>query len=192
MNLSIPSRGLAIALVGLIAALQTQIGGASQLHHEDDLRAAQVLGFARFSEWAVTREGPIIIAVAGRPALAEALERVSAGKMVNGRPIQIRQVRQPAQAAGAHILYFGRTSGLRLSEAIQEARAPDIKWPILTIEEEDRFLASGGAVHLFEEDGRMSFEVSLAALQAVNVSISSKLLRLGYTSGANRRTRAAP
>ncbi len=192
MNLPLPSRGLAIALLGTIAALQTQVGGASQLQHEDDLRAALVLGFARFSEWPVSREGPIIIAVVGRPSMATALERVSVGKLINGRTIQIRQVRQPSQASGAHILYFGRSPGLRLAEAVQEARGPDNKWPLLTIGEEDRFLAAGGAVHLFEEDGRMSFEVNLAALQAANVSISSKLLRLGYTSGAGRRARSAP
>ena len=192
MNLPSPSRRLFTSLLAAIAALQTHIGYADQLQYEDDLRAALVLGFARFSEWPVAREGPIVIAVVGRPAMAAALERVSAGKVVNGRTILVRVLRHPAQAAGAHILYFGRSPGLRLPDVIQEARGPENKWPILTIGEEDRFLAAGGTVHLFEQDGRISFEVNLAALQAANVSISSKLLRLGYTTTANRRARSTP
>ena len=83
MNLPSPSRRLFTSLLAAIAALQTHIGYADQLQHEDDLRAALVLGFARFSEWPVARDGPIIIAVVGRPAMAAALERVSAGKVVN-------------------------------------------------------------------------------------------------------------
>jgi hypothetical protein len=159
-----------------------------QASPEDELRAALVLGFARFSEWPLTREGPLVISVWGRPGMATALERVAAGKFLNGRPVVIRPVRGPGQAAGSHILYVGRLPGQKLAEALAEARSSGI----LTLGEEERFLASGGCVYLFEQDGRMSFEVNLTALQAVSVTISSKLLRLGYTSGGVRRTKGMP
>lgn len=174
--------------VWLAIVLVWPVGVTGQTSPEDELRAALVLGFGRFSEWPVTREGPLVISVWGRPGMATALERVAAGKLLNGRPVVVRPVRGPGQAAGSHILYVGRLPGQKLVEALAEARSGGI----LTIGEEERFLASGGCVYLFEQDGRMSFEVNLTALQAVSVTISSKLLRLGYTSGGVRRTRGMP
>jgi hypothetical protein len=168
-----------------------QIGGG-QAPQEDELRAALVLGFARFTEWPAPRDGAIVVGVLGQPAIAGALERVAAGKSVNGRPVSIRTLRLASQAAGCHIVYFGRLPGAKLAEAVRDARAADPKAPLLTIGEDDRLLSAGGAVYLFEEDGRISFEVSLPALQSANVSISSKLLRLGYTTRENRRGRSTP
>jgi hypothetical protein len=174
----------AILLAGEGAVAQT--GGLGQLQQEEDLRAALVLGFARFTEWPGPREGAIVIGVYGRASLAAALERVSAGKTVNGRSVQVRQLRAGSPSAGCSILYYGRLPGPKLKEAMAEPRGA-----VLTIGEDDRFLGAGGAVYLFEEDGRISFEANLAALQAASVTISSKLLRLGYTTGAGRRGRPA-
>jgi hypothetical protein len=171
-----------LAALSLAGAAEAQVGG----QQEDGLRAALVLGFARFTEWPVLREGPIVIGVVGRPSMAAALEQAAAGKMVNGRAVTVKLLRQPLQLTGCHIVYFGRLPGPKLAEALAAPREA-----VLTIGEEDKFLPAGGAVYLFEEDGRMSFEVSLAALQSANVVISSKLLRLGYTSGAGRRARGA-
>ncbi|MFN0104340.1 MAG: YfiR family protein [Bryobacteraceae bacterium] len=182
-------RLLTTLLVAAGAEAQIGVGPPQQ---EDDLRAALILGFARFTEWPVELEGPIVIGVLGRPGISTALERVSAGKIVNGRSVVIRHLRNPGQAAGCHILYFGRLPGQRVPEVMAEARGLDVKTPVLAIGEEDRFLSDGGAVQLFEEDGRMSFEVNLRSLQRANLSISSKLLRLGYTSGVSRRGRGTP
>jgi hypothetical protein len=156
------------------------------LQQEEDLRAALVLGFARFTEWPPPREGPIVIGVYGRVAMAAALERISAGKPVNGRSVQVRQLRPGSGGGGCHILYFGRMPARQLKEAMAEARGA-----VLTIGEDERFLGAGGAVYLFEEDGRISFEADLGTLQTANVTISSKLLRLGYTKGAGRRGKPA-
>ena len=165
---------------------QAQPGGMGQLQQEEDLRAALVLGFARFTEWPGPREGAMVIGVYGRPSMAAALERIAAGKTVNGRSVQVRHLRAVGASAGCSIIYYGRLPGQKLKEALGEARGA-----VLTIGEDDRFLGAGGAVHLFEEDGRISFEANLAALQAAKVTISSKLLRLGYMTGAGRRGKPA-
>jgi hypothetical protein len=178
------------ATLFLAVSASAQIGGG-QAPPEDELRAALVLGFARFTEWPTPHEGAIVVGVLGHPAIAEALERVAAGKTVNGRPVAVRALRAASQAPGCHIVYFGRLPGSKLADAVRDARAGDPKSALLTIGEDDRFLTAGGAVYLFEEDGRINFEVSLSALQKANVSISSKLLRLGYTTRETRRGRTA-
>lgn len=187
MTVGRPFRLIRLAVAFSVLPMEGAQGGIAPLQQEVDLRAALVIGFARFTEWPVSREGPLVIGVVGSPGMAAALERVSVGKMVNGRSIVVRQSKQFEAAAGCHILYFGRLSAPRFPEAMTKTHAP-----VLTIGEEARFLAAGGAVYLFEEDGRMSFEVNLAALQLANVSISSKLLRLGYTSSSSRRGRSSP
>jgi hypothetical protein len=133
------------------------------------------------------RDNPIFIGVVQHPGIAAALERAATGKSINGRPVVVRPVRAAGQAAGCHIVYFGRMPAPRLAEAFREAPAS-----ALTVGEDEHFLATGGAVHLFEEDGRISFEVNLTAMQAAGVVISSKLLRLGYTQRVPARKKAAP
>jgi hypothetical protein len=183
-------RWLTVALL-LGTGLHAQVGGV--LQQEDDLRAALVLGFARFTEWpAGQREGPLVIGVLGHGGIVASMEKVAAGKSVNGRPVTVRPLRTAAQAAGCHIVYFGRLQGLKLADALKEMLASESRPARLLIGEEDRFLSAGGAVHLFEEDGRMSFDANLDALQHANLTISSKLLRLGYTTRDNKRGRTKP
>jgi hypothetical protein len=59
---------------------------------------------------------------------------------------------------------------------------------LLTIGDSDKFLGAGGSIYIFLEDGRLNFEVNLTTLAQIKLSISSKLLRLGYT----RRDAKAP
>jgi hypothetical protein len=181
VNLWRPFRLLRLAAVLSLAMGAAGQGRGVQSAQESDLRAALVIGFARFTEWPVTRDGPLVIGVVGSPEMTTALERVANQKLVNGRAVVIRQWKPGSPVAGCQILYFGRLPAAHLGEALAEVRGP-----VLTMGEEARFLSAGGAVYLFEEDGRMSFEVNLRALQLANVNISSKLLRLGYTSGAKR------
>lgn len=77
-------RWLVVALL-LGTGLHAQVGGV--LQQEDDLRAALVLGFARFTEWpAAQREGPLVIGVLGHAGIVASMEKVAAGKSVNGVP----------------------------------------------------------------------------------------------------------
>lgn len=180
-----------VAAMLLGSGLSAQIGGA--LQQEDDLRAALVIGFARFTEWpAGQREGPLVIGVLGHAGTVASMEKVAEGKSVNGRPVVVRVLRSAAQAPGCHIVYVGRLQGVRLADVMKELLAGDSKPARLLIGEDDRFLAASGAVHLFEEDGRMSFEANLTALQQVNLTISPKLLRLGYTIRGTKRGREKP
>jgi hypothetical protein len=68
-------------------------------------------------------------------------------------------------------------NGRKLEELLSSIRDS----PVLTIGEGERFIHSGGTIHLFEEDGRLIFEIHLGVLQDKKLNISSKLLRLGYT-----------
>jgi hypothetical protein len=172
----------------LLICVSGVLAGWGPIQQEEELRAALVLGFARFTEWPLFQDGPLVIGVLEHPAMAAAIGRVAEGKAVNGRPIAVRLLRIGGDAQDCHIVYLARLSGKRLQRAMREITGSGRKFPVLTIGEDGRFLDAGGAVHLFEEDGRMGFEVSLPALRASRLAISSKLLRLGYAIRGERQT----
>ena len=131
---------------------------------------------------------PITIGVWNQASLQSALEKLVANKTVNGRLIQICDVKSAGDLKLCQMAYFGSLSGKKL----QEVLLATTNSALLTIGEDERFLQLGGTIHLFEDDGRMRFEVQMATLSQIKLSISSKLLRLGYTVGNERRGRVKP
>ncbi|MFO0508557.1 MAG: YfiR family protein [bacterium] len=145
---------------------------------EDDLKAALVMSFARFTNWpSASLETPLTIGVLGDDGLLEALGRITAGKSIQGRVIQVRSPRSAGELRSFQMLYAGTLEKKKLKEYLAAAR----EGAVLTMGESPRFLPAGGIVRLFEEDGHLSFEVNLSALSQAGLDISSKLLRLGYT-----------
>jgi hypothetical protein len=151
----------------------------AQLSREEDLKAALLLSFLRFTEWprSVGSEVPIVIGILGQTELYTSISRIAFGKSVQGRPIQVRGIRHPGDQKLCQVVYLGSLSGSKLEEHLAVAREASI----LTIGEDDRFHQSGGIIQLFVEDGRLSFSVHLSKLASTKLNISSKLLRLGYT-----------
>jgi hypothetical protein len=136
------------------------------------------MSFARFTDWPASRlETPLTIGVLGDYELLAILGRMTAGKSIQGRAIQVRSPRSTAELRSFHVLYTGTVENKKLDEYLAAAR----QGAVLTVGESPRFISSGGIVRLFQEDGRLSFEVNLSALAHTGLNISSKLLRLGYT-----------
>jgi len=150
----------------------------AQLSREEDLKAALLLSFVRFTEWpgSTGAESPILIGILDQPELLNSMMRMAAGKSVQGRPIQVRGIRQAIDQKLCHVVYLNSLNGKKLEEFLAVSRDTSI----LTIGEADRFHQTGGIIHVFNEDGRLSFSVHLSRLGKTKLNISSKLLRLGY------------
>jgi hypothetical protein len=168
-----------LALFGLLVSSR-----AATSEPEDELKAAIVLSFLRYSEWPHQASGdtPLTVGVFGPPSLAQVLYRALDGKVVNGRTIRVLAIKSAAEVRGYQVLYVAGDKGADIKPALAEARATQA----LTIGESDRFLEYGGVVNLLLVDGHMSFEVNLQALASTGIEISSKLLRYGQVKG--RRT----
>jgi hypothetical protein len=168
-----PLKIVAAALLFLVLA------SATQLSREEDLKAALLLSFVQFTDWPNNAgvEVPIVIGILGQPELYNSMMRLTAGKLVHGRPIQVRGIRHPGDQKLCNVVYLGSLSGNKLEEHLLVSKDT----PVLTIGEGDRFHKSGGIIQLLIEDGRLSFSVHLGRLGNTKLNISSKLLRLGYT-----------
>jgi len=151
-------------------------GSAQQPRPEDQIRAALVLSFARFSEWpAAEGRKPFTICVIGNPGLVDHLERITEGKQIQGRPAQVRAIQAPLPAGVCHLVYVAETQ----KKAVRDLLASLQESPSLTIGEPEGFLDWGGIVWLYRSDDRLRFEVSQAALDLSRIQISSQLLKLG-------------
>ncbi len=149
-----------------------------QLSREEDLKAALLLSFVRFTEWpnGTGADAPIVIGILDQPELYNSMMRMAIGKSVQGRPIQVRGIRHAADQKLCHVVYLGLLSSNKLEEQLSVSRESSI----LTIGDGERFHQAGGIIQVFTEDGRLSFSVDLRRLGATKLNISSKLLRLGY------------
>ena len=83
-------------LLGALAALWLELPGpvAGTQLTETDIKAAFVLNFLRYTQWPASDLGPagtsLVVAVYDAPDIAERLALVSAGQIVQGRPIEVR------------------------------------------------------------------------------------------------------
>jgi hypothetical protein len=166
----------------LLAILSVLFANASE--PEDELKSAIVLSFLRYSEWpeAAPAGQPLTVGVIGRPSLLPVLRRVLEGKLVNGRPVHILEVKTLSDPHCCQVIYLATGNSAEIQQTLAGARSVHT----LTIGEAGRFLEYGGAVNLILVDGRMTFEVNLDALGRSGVAISSKLLRYGQVKGRPR------
>lgn len=162
----------------LLAALAAPGAGLD----EDAFKAALVVSFARYTEWPAS-ETHLHVCVAGRPALTPIVERVAAGKSAAGRALLVRGVKSPADAKDCHLLFLTGNAAETFLPALKAAT-------VLTIGDDGRFLSRGGHIGLFQEEGRFSFEANIDEIRRLGLSISSKLLRLGYVRHGTREGRA--
>ena len=162
--------GCALAVVLTMAACIL-----SATEPEDDLKAATVLSFLRYTEWPPASDGVLTVGFLGRPALLHSLQQTLEGKSVNNRGIKVVELKPPLPAYCCDLLYLATDKPAEIRQGFSLAHPPQA----LTIGESQQFLKMGGAINLMIVDGHMSFEVSREALDRSGLTVSSKLLRFG-------------
>ena len=143
---------------------------------EHEVKAAYLFKFLSFVEWPQAALGgpgaPLVIGVAGADDAAAALEQMSAGRSAQGRPVEVRRLREGELATGVHMLFLPRALAPRLREL---GRAAPVQ-PLLIVCEWDGALDQGAAVNFVRADSRVRFEVALDAAERRGLRISSRML----------------
>ena len=140
---------------------------------EPAVKAAFLYKFLGYLEWPPQELGapdnPYAIGVMGADEIAAELERLVPGRVVNGRHVIVRRVREGEPTRGLHVLFIGRAVARELVRGLQRPG-------LLVVTETDRGLEAGGAVNLVTVEDRVGFEVSLEAAERAGVAISSRML----------------
>jgi uncharacterized protein DUF4154 len=147
------------------------IAAGQALEHE--VKAAFVFKFLSFVEWPAQTfarpETPITIGVLGAEEVYTELHEIVQGRVVQGRPVTVRRVREGESLNGLHVLYVGRGGALALAKLGQPRS-------LLTITEWDGALDQGSIINFVRSEGRVRFEVALDTAERRGLHISSRML----------------
>jgi len=169
---------LAIALMGLLVCGNAHVAAAVDTPTEYQVKAVFLYNFAQFVEWPAAAfaddRAPLVIGVLGEDPFGPDLDAAVRGETVNHRPLLVRRYRDISQVEACHILYISGSEGSHLEKILSALRGRTI----LTVSDSENFARRGGMVGFVTEHNRIRLRISLNAVTAGELSISSKLLRL--------------
>jgi hypothetical protein len=165
---------LALFLVSAMGSTATSQAGPAD---ESEIRALMIFNLTKFVDWPATRfEGahsPFVVCVSGDDVVESQLERLLAGKQVQGRPVIVHRERVEPRAAECEILFLASPRGPHLAESIRQLS----KSSVLTVT--DQHLGHEGiVVGLPFEDHRIKIEIDAQAATQSRLDVSSRLLGL--------------
>ena len=100
--------------------------------------------------------------------------------MRNQRVIILRDIDPDAMAARCQVIFIPRVIGHL--DRTDHPRWKNLAWlkdrPVLTIGEDDDFLAAGGVINFFLQDQRVRFAISSSAVDRSGLTVRSTLMRL--------------
>ena len=150
------------------------VAGAQESHAtpEHRVKAAFVYKFCDYVQWpagAFADDGaPLVIGVLGSTAMADELARLTAGRSVGTRPVQVRRLAKGDAWSGLHVVFVG---------AGAEAQLPTKAGaPVLLVSEAADRQPPGAMVNFVVVADKVRFDVTLPTAEAAGLKISSRLL----------------
>lgn len=145
---------------------------------EHQLKAAFLSNFTKFVEWKPSSFGspdaPLVIGVLGSNGFTNEVEHEVKGRVVNGRPLVVRNLRNAAEARSVHLLFVSAEEDGNIGAILNAVRGA----PVLTVGESPAFARAGGAITFAIEGGKVRFDVNTTAAGRASVRISSQLQKL--------------
>ena len=121
--------------------------------NEYQVKSAYLFNFARFVEWPTNRLGepgmPLVIGVVGDDPFGAVLDKTVAGKTVNGRPLSIRRLAASDDLQQCDLLFISSSETPRLDAIMAQLGHA----AVLTVGENDSFLAAGGIIQFVDDEG---------------------------------------
>ena len=162
--------GLLLVGSGLTAS------AADAVPTEQQLKAAFLVNFSRYVDWPAeafaATNSPFVVGVMGTSRLDGELQKMVAGRSVNGRPMVLKHVTEDADLAACQMLFICINCHNRAAETVAKLKSSRV----LTVGESDDFLDSGGMINLATSGRKVRVQVNLAPARQAGLAISSKLL----------------
>lgn len=179
-----PLRSLRQGSIWMLLSCAIAMGSLSDLQPqtpppgEYEVKAAFLYNFAKFVEWPSTAfpgpDSPMIIGVLGEDPFGKELDLTVAGKLVQGRPLQVRRWRRIENVESCHILFFSSSERRAVPELLGRLQSA----PVLTVGEQEQFIAQGGMISFLLEENRVRFDINNLSARNAGLKISSRLLAL--------------
>lgn len=145
---------------------------------EYQVKAVFLFNFAKFVEWPTDvfsdANTPLVIGVLGRDPFGSNLDDTVRGERVNNRPLIVQRYRSTGEIKNCHVLFISSSESDRMDQIVANLKYRKI----LIVTDVDG--GKGGVIIRFVKEGnKIRFKIDAQAAKAANLSISSKLLRLG-------------
>ena len=170
--------GALIRTLALAAALITPGPLLAQPERaaEVQIKAAFLYKFGGFVEWPAAAfarsDSAFTIGVLGADAVAAELDKVVAGRTVQGRAVSVSRLRRGESLAGLHVLFVGQQEAARLPEILAAAKGQ----PLLVVTESESALTQGSMINFVSSEDKVRFDVALPPAERGQLRISSRLL----------------
>jgi hypothetical protein len=169
---------LRIAAAVLTAGLPASGARATPHDLELAIEATYLSVLGHFMTWPpgvfASPTSPFVLCIQGTDPFGPTLDRLSAERRLDGRPILVKRIARLDPASGCHIAYLGggpAQSQAQALEAVDNA-------PVVTVTDEARSAAAHGIIHFIQDGPRLRFSADAAQAQQSGVTISSKVLAL--------------
>lgn len=170
---------VALACLATLAPIRAQQGPPQTPRNlAAEVKAAFVYNFLNFIEWPASAfaraDEPFRVCVVGGDPVSEELVVTVRGEAVAGRKILVERLKDESDGGSCRVLFVPIGDEIRLP-SLMRATA---KRGVLVVGESQSVLDACGSIALIVEEGRVRFDVNMAALRSQNLKVSSKLLRV--------------
>jgi hypothetical protein len=188
--------------VAMLLVLATAFAATAQTETEPEstaelqVEAAFLVNFVRYSDWPPQRfdgpASPYVVTVLGSQEATAALGAVAAAAGdIQGRRIVVRRLDFPRDAGMAqrgaatarlrdsHLVFIHHSANAAPRDVLRLLAGA----PVLTVSDVPGFAANGGMLGLVRSGRRLAFEANPAAIQAANLAVSAKVLKLARIRG---------
>lgn len=164
-------RRCALLLAALLAApAQSQTPALS----EYQVKAGFIFNFARMVEWPARSRGPTLrLCMLGDDPFGPIKEQI-AGKLVDGRKLEIRMLDTAGEAAGCDMLFIAASASHDLTKLLAATKGV----PVLTIGDSEGLAAQGLVIGFYRSGDEVRFEINIDAAARAGLQVSSRLLNL--------------
>ena len=133
-------------------------------------------------------QAPIVVGVINPDPFDGRLDALASGRTVQGRPLQVRHLREPVDLGGCHIVFVPRNIEPRWLRALRELS----NRPVLLVGETAGFAARTGIVGFYLDGQSLRLEVNPEAAKLAGLRLSSRLLQLARNATDPEAGKAAP
>jgi hypothetical protein len=171
-------RRLWLVLSALLLWGGGELAAQSSRVTDDQVKAVFLFTFAQFVDWPAEtfpdEHTPFVIGILGDDPFGAYLDETTRGEKTGNRPLEVRRYRKPEEIKLCHVLFISRSEKNRLEQVITSLKDKSI----LTVADVDGFVQLGGMIRFVTEKNKIRLIINVDAAKAVNLTISSKLLRL--------------
>lgn len=159
----------------LLLSLRVVGGAEPPVTLEYRVKGGYLYNFAKFIEWPAGTlplpESPFVIGVLDGGEVTPILRSLFEGKLVDGHPVQVKQVTLARAEKGLQLLFVTRTSG----SSPKEVQAVVCPTGTLIVGETEHFAEEGGMVGFTRDEDRIRVSLNLERTTAAGLKVSSKL-----------------